>query len=190
MQEYNLHKLIQNDYIYIEVRKGMYGLPQAGILANNLLKERLATVGYCPTRHTPGLWRHKWRQVTFSLVVDDFGIKYVGKENVLHLLNTLKQWYEVAEDWSGGRYCGMTLNWNYEARYVNISMPGYIHAALHKYQHQPHKAPQYSPHAHPKPQYGAKVQMTEEVDTSPTFPQPEIKRIQGIVGTLLFMHSW
>jgi len=157
MQEYNLHKLIQNDYIYIEVRKGMYGLPQAGILANNLLKERLATAGYSPTRHTPGLWRHKWRPVTFSLVVDDFGIKYVGKEHVLHLLNTLKQWYEVAEDWSGGRYCGMTLNWNYEARYVNISMPGYIHAALHKYQHQPHKAPQYSPHAHLKPQYGAKV---------------------------------
>eukprot|EP00957_Ditylum_brightwellii_P115317 8793521-Ditylum_brightwellii.AAC.1 len=74
MQEYNLHKLIQNEYIYIEVRKGMYGLPQAGILANKLLKERLATAGYCPTRHTPGLWQHKWRPVTFSLVVDDFGI--------------------------------------------------------------------------------------------------------------------
>eukprot|EP00957_Ditylum_brightwellii_P020515 1546763-Ditylum_brightwellii.AAC.1 len=72
----------------------MYGLPQAGILANKLLKERLATAGYCPTRHTPGLWRHKWRPVTFSLAVDDFGIKYVGKENALHLLNTLKQWYE------------------------------------------------------------------------------------------------
>ena len=65
-------------------------------------------------------------------------------------------------------------------------MPVYIQAALHKYQHQPHKAPQYSPHAHPKPQYGAKVQMTEEVDTSPILQQPEIKRIQGIVGTLLF----
>eukprot|EP00957_Ditylum_brightwellii_P043784 3320771-Ditylum_brightwellii.AAC.1 len=28
--------------------------------------------------------------------------------------------------------------------------------------------------------------MTEEVDTSPTLPQPEIKKIQGIGGTLLF----
>jgi hypothetical protein len=32
MNEYNLRALVQNGYLYVEVRKGMYGLPQAGLL--------------------------------------------------------------------------------------------------------------------------------------------------------------
>ena len=43
---YNLLPLLHNGYIYMEIQKGMYGLPQAGILANNLLTERLAPHGY------------------------------------------------------------------------------------------------------------------------------------------------
>ena len=31
--------------------------------------------------YTPGLWLHEWRPIQFSLVVDDFGVKYVGEEN-------------------------------------------------------------------------------------------------------------
>jgi hypothetical protein len=68
----------------------MYGLPQAGRLANNLLIKRLAPYGYRPCHHTHGLWRHDTKPVTFTLVVDDFGIKYIGKENADHLLNALK----------------------------------------------------------------------------------------------------
>jgi hypothetical protein len=32
----------------------MYGLPQAGILANKLLKKHLAKYGYFEQSHTPG----------------------------------------------------------------------------------------------------------------------------------------
>ena len=32
--------------VYIQIQKGMYGLPQAGMLANKLLKRRLAKHGY------------------------------------------------------------------------------------------------------------------------------------------------
>ena len=38
MDKYNLHDKVKNGYIYMEIRRGMYGLPQAGILANTLLK--------------------------------------------------------------------------------------------------------------------------------------------------------
>ena len=55
----------------------MYGLPQAGILAYNRLVTHLALSGYTPVQHTPGHFRHATRPVTFSLVVDDFAIKYV-----------------------------------------------------------------------------------------------------------------
>jgi hypothetical protein len=58
MVQYNLQALIHKEYIYIEIRKGMYGLPQAGKLANQQLTTHLAKYGYKPTEHTPGLWRH------------------------------------------------------------------------------------------------------------------------------------
>jgi hypothetical protein len=36
---YSLHNLVTaNGWVYIEIFKGMYGLPQAGILANQLLE--------------------------------------------------------------------------------------------------------------------------------------------------------
>ena len=66
----------------------MYGLPQAGILAYNRLVQHLALSHYTPVKHTPGLFRHATRPVTFSLVVDDFAIKYVDRINAKHLLAT------------------------------------------------------------------------------------------------------
>ena len=41
--------------------------------------------------HTPGLWRHVTRPVQFTLVVDDFGVKYVGKEHAVHLIKAIKK---------------------------------------------------------------------------------------------------
>ena len=88
--EYNLkNKVHSYGTVYIEIRKGMYGLPQASMLANKLLKRRLAKHGYYEVRHTPGYWRHMWRPINFTLVVDDFGVGYEDNENALHLLQTL-----------------------------------------------------------------------------------------------------
>ena len=65
----------------MEIQWAMYGLPQDGILSNKLLKQRLAKHGYYKVVHTPGLWKHISKPISFTLVVDDFGIKYVGKEH-------------------------------------------------------------------------------------------------------------
>ena len=75
--------------MYLEIRKAIYGLPQGGILANKQLREKLEPAGYYEVAHTPGLWRHVTRPVQFSLVVDDFGVKYVGKENAKHLIQAI-----------------------------------------------------------------------------------------------------
>jgi hypothetical protein len=56
--EYNLLSLVSDGHVYVEVQTGMYGLPQAGILSNQLLDRRLAIHGYHQTKFTPGLWRH------------------------------------------------------------------------------------------------------------------------------------
>jgi hypothetical protein len=89
---------------FSEIQKGMYGLPQAGIIAQKLLADHLKQHGYTQSKTMPGLWLHKMRPIQFSLVVDDFGVKYVGKENALHMLNTIQKYYKCSCDWTGKRY--------------------------------------------------------------------------------------
>jgi hypothetical protein len=77
IEQYNLLPLVSDGHVCIEVQKGMYGLPQAGILATKLLAHRLAIHGYHQTKFTPGLWKLVTRPIQFTLVVDDFGVQYV-----------------------------------------------------------------------------------------------------------------
>jgi hypothetical protein len=86
-----LIELAQDGKVYIEIHKGMYGLPQAGILANELLQRNLAKDRYRPTKHTHGLLKHDTRPISFLLVVDDFGVKYVGREHAEHLMECIKK---------------------------------------------------------------------------------------------------
>jgi hypothetical protein len=58
----------------------MCGLKQSGLLENLLSQHHLTPYGYYPTQQTPGLWLHKTKSIAFTLVVDDFVVKYVGKE--------------------------------------------------------------------------------------------------------------
>jgi hypothetical protein len=135
IDKYSLIELAQDGKAYIEIQKGMYGLPKPGILTNELLQSNLAKDGYRPTPKTHGLWRHDTRPISFSLVVDDFGVKCVGREHAEHLMECIKKNYNISSDWNGSAYCGLTLEWDYKNRTVDLSMPGYIKAALHKYQH-------------------------------------------------------
>jgi hypothetical protein len=91
IEHYKLRdKATPDGYIYCEIQKGMYGLPQAGIIAQQLLEERLAKHGYRQSKTTPGFWKHDTRPISFTLVVDDFGVKYVGEENAQHLLDAVQ----------------------------------------------------------------------------------------------------
>jgi hypothetical protein len=86
IKAYNLKDLANDDStIYVKIQKGMYGLPQAGILAQNLLKKQLNQHGYQQSKVTPGIWKHDWRPISFTLCVDNFGIKYVWREHANHL---------------------------------------------------------------------------------------------------------
>jgi hypothetical protein len=68
----------------------MFGLLQAGILANQLLACRLAIHGYHKTKFTSRLWRHVTLPIQFTLVVDDFGVQLVVKEHAQHLIDALE----------------------------------------------------------------------------------------------------
>ena len=90
--------------------------------------------------------------IRFVLIVDDFGMKYVGKEHALHLLKTLEQNYEITTDWEGNVFAGINLAWDYHSWHANrtchISMKGYIAKVLLKYGHPIPNKTQLSPHKH------------------------------------------
>ncbi len=50
--------------------------------------------GYYECKHTPGLWQHLTCPISFTLVVDDFRVKYVGREHVDHLIKCIKEKYQ------------------------------------------------------------------------------------------------
>jgi hypothetical protein len=74
----------------MEIRKGMPGLKQAGKIDNEHISKYLAQYGYAPAKRTPTLWTHHTRPITFTLVVDNFGIKYVRKQHADHLINAVQ----------------------------------------------------------------------------------------------------
>ncbi len=111
---YNLaDKATSDGYIYIKIQKGMYCLPQAGILMQELLEQRLNKHGHRQSPITSGLWRHNYRPVLFTLCMDDFGIKYVGREPAEHLASILCKHYKSSQDWDGQQYLGMNIDWYY-----------------------------------------------------------------------------
>jgi len=187
IEQYELTPLIHHGHVYVEIRRGMYGLPQAGKIANDQLIKLLATHGYRPVPITPGLWRHDTRDLVFSLVVDDFGIRYTDKADVDHLIASLEQCsYQVSLDWAGTRYCGLTLEWDYTARTCDVSMPGYIARALQRFQHPMPAQPEHSPHPWQRPSYGAKTQYAAQPDTAAPLDASDTLRVLEVLGTLLF----
>ena len=179
-------KFTHDGYIYIRIKKGMYGLKQAARLAYDLLCDRLGKEGYAPSLLSPNIWGHKTRATKFCLCVDDFGIKYFNNDDIYHLLNALKNHYTVSEDWTGENYCGFKLTWFYKKGYVIAAMPNYIKELLKKLKHTAPLKPVHAPHAWTEPAYGQKIQYTKEADQSPYLDTKGIRRIQSIVGSCLY----
>jgi hypothetical protein len=96
-----------------------------------LLQRRLALDGYRPSKRTHGLWKHETRPVWFLLVVDDFGINYISRDNAEQLMTSIKKNYDISSDWTWSAYCGLKLDWDYINGTVNLSITGYIKADLH-----------------------------------------------------------
>jgi hypothetical protein len=99
VNKYNLTSLSVDGWLYIEIRNCVYGMKQVGLLSHELLQKRLSPFAYFPVRHTPVLWLHKMIPIAFSLIVDDFVVKYTGKQHADHLRDALLRSYELATDW-------------------------------------------------------------------------------------------
>jgi hypothetical protein len=142
---------------------------------NKKLRRKLALFGYHECVHTPGLWKHESRPLIFTLVIDDFGVKYENKEDVDHLIASMKSTYKLTMDWTGNLYCGISLDWDYVNQTVDISMPGYIKKKLQEYNHMLPGRMQACPYTPAPKKFGAHAQTPLDVDSSPWLDEKGIK---------------
>jgi hypothetical protein len=175
----------KNGKTMVEINKGIYGLPHAGKIAQDRLIKHLTMHGFHQTPNTNCLFRHESKPIAFTLVVDDFGIKYKGKDNAEYLLQTLRHIYNITVDWTGERYLGMHVTRDRCNNTISLSMPGYIEQVLKKLNVHKHKNDTHSPCIYTPPSYGAKVQYSEQ-DNSALLPPDRTKYIQRVCGNLLY----
>jgi hypothetical protein len=108
----------------------MYGLPQAGSLGHDLLEKRLNEAGYHQSAIVPGLWKHATQPIQFMLGVNDFEVKYTSRDDANHLIDTLKNRYDVSVDDTGCKYVKINLDWDYDKGKVHLSMAPFHNKAL------------------------------------------------------------
>ena len=113
----------------------MYVRPQAWLLAYIEVIKHLKLHSYTRVGFTSGLFRRATRDTLFSLVVDDFGVKYTAKNYALYLINTLKKKYPSITIYSSDIiFLGIQLDWEYNICTVNISMPNYVKKSLSRFE--------------------------------------------------------
>jgi hypothetical protein len=127
----------------------MYGLPQAGIIAQELLEEQLAKYGYYQSKIIPGFWTHKTKPICFTLVVDNFTIIFTRKADVTHLVEALKRDYTITVDWEATKYIGLTIEWDYKNGKVHAYVPGYLKKAMIQFGHKKPSRVHAPPQNHP-----------------------------------------
>eukprot|EP00804_Cyclotella_cryptica_P003430 CCRYP_002088-RA/>CCRYP_002088-RA protein AED:0.24 eAED:0.23 QI:0/0/0/1/1/1/2/0/894 len=183
---YNLDQLASPDgWIYVRVTRGMYGLPQSGSLGHDLLEQRLNNEGNFQSRIAPGLWKHKTRNIQYVLVVDNFGIKYVKQQDIDHLINSLKKYYDISVDMEGKEYVKIELDWDYEQGNVHLPMKPYLLKALGQFNNLIPTKKHDSRYPHVPPKYGEKQQFNE-YDNSPHVGKDKQKEVQTISGKFLW----
>jgi hypothetical protein len=175
------------DYVVVEVTAGLYGLPQAGMLAQEKLVTHLSANGYSVCPNTTCLFKHIDSNTWFTLVVDDFGVSYESIADAQRLIDVLEQVYPMKVDWSGSSYLGLTIadTGSGTDRTMSISMPSYVPNALRRFGvtlQRPVMSPEkYSalPHYDPASRYTVD-------DMSPLLTDDKKKLCQQIIGVMAY----
>ena len=186
-QRYSLQDYVDRQgYVYARIDKAWYGLKESGKLAGDDIRAHLAEYGYHESKYTAGLFKHESRPISFTLVVDDFGVKYKKLSDFEHLRDCLSLRYKMKVDMDAKQYVGIDLEWDYNKRTLLCSMNEYVDTALKEFEHAIPKQHYCAPSKSTRPDYGAKVQYVED-DQSRSLNLNEIKRIQKITGKFLFL---
>ena len=83
-------------------------------------------------------------------------------------------------------YIRIKLEWDYVHRTVTLSIPSYVHKALHRFQHILIWGKEYSPHTCDSIQYLQKVQYADPLDAAVYLSDKETNLVQQVRGTFLY----
>ena len=170
----------------MEISNSIYGLPQAGKLSQDRLVKHLAAHEYIQCINTPCLFVHSTNGVAFTLVVDDFLIKFKQRSAAEHLFSALRELYTITTDFSAKqKYVGITLDYNKKKRYIDMSIPGYVEKAIQRFQRTNLKGAD-SPIIYVPPNYGKHQQEAPMVEPAIPLTAAETQELQEIVGVFLF----
>ena len=185
MIEFDLDQYIDNDHVLFQVDGTMYGHPVSGRVANTDLVDHLAQHGYIQEPNIPSLFINSKNNVSFSLVVDDFGIKYNDNAGIKDLIRVLKLKYDIQIDMTGKKYIGLRLEWDYEANTLTIDMPTTVPDAIARFLPMGPRKKAKSPGIYIPPNY-LSPDMRATVDESPPATAAEKIFIMEVVGVFLY----
>ncbi len=120
------------------------------------------------------------------LLMKFWGVKYITKDDVNHLIASIKTTYTLTEDWTGDLYCGIVLSWNCINRTVDTSMPSYIKKKIQEYNHVIAKRNQMCPYALAPKQFGTEAQAPFPTNDSPRLDKAGIRRLPRIMDSILY----
>ena len=185
MMEFDLHQYADGGHILFQVDGTMYGHPVAGRIANADLVEHLCQHGYIQDPNIPSLFENATNNVSFTLVVDDFGIKYTSAAALQDLVRILELKYKISIDISGQKYVGIRLAWDYAANTVTMDMPTTVPDAVARFLPKGPRRKAKSPGIYIPPNYMS-PDMGATVDESPPVTPAEKLFIMEVVGVFLF----
>ena len=150
----------------------MYGLKQAGLLAYNQLVKNFLTRMVITQSRTPLAYKNMTNHQHASLWLPAI-LELSTKEESRYrsyLISCASTMSVILVDLTGLQYCSLALNWNYDQRIVNMSMPGCVKKAMEKYQYQPTKK-RGAPHQWTTQVYRANIQYAKEEPDEMLFGQ-------------------
>ena len=112
-------------FVYCDILTTLYGLSCSGLLSHLRLLAQLYAYDYVQTS-TPCLFRHRTRDVSFCLVVDDLAIKYTNTSDLQHLTTCLGELFHIKVYPTCTSFLGFTVEYDRPARTISLSYPSYI----------------------------------------------------------------
>ena len=173
--------------IYFKVVKCLYGHPASGRLSFLKLKGILEDGGFYEHPLVDCLFIHKTRNIMFTLIVDDMGIKYATQEDLDYLVSVIQPHWKLKVDLTGSRFIGMHLAWQYDRPVPRVILynPNVVRDALARFVPDKKMRGTSTPSPYTQPVYGNRSQ-TGPFDDSAPAPPETIKFVQEVTG--LFNH--
>ena len=91
IQQYNMQEHAKNGFVYLEIWKAIYDLPQVGILADKQLRKFLKPARYYEVVHTSDLTTSK---IIWNSVLSTEGARFMGIDIKNVYLGTPLSWFE------------------------------------------------------------------------------------------------